>query len=102
LKTEHKITNKGHYNDILMRFFSEVFVSYWLFGCLKFTPMWKCAFRYIICLIFIVFFYLTKFLCEGIYEKFANALRDAVQNMKVGDGFSEGVSQVVIGLFYLK
>ncbi|KAH1237408.1 Succinate-semialdehyde dehydrogenase, mitochondrial [Glycine max] len=28
-----------------------------------------------------------------IYEKFANALRDAVQNMKVGDGFSEGVSQ---------
>ncbi|RZB97204.1 Succinate-semialdehyde dehydrogenase, mitochondrial isoform B [Glycine soja] len=30
---------------------------------------------------------------EGIYEKFANALRDAVQNMKVGDGFSEGVSQ---------
>ncbi|XP_020223552.1 succinate-semialdehyde dehydrogenase, mitochondrial [Cajanus cajan] len=30
---------------------------------------------------------------EGIYEKFANALRDAVQNMKVGDGFSEGVAQ---------
>ncbi|KAG5136815.1 hypothetical protein JHK82_021546 [Glycine max] len=37
---------------------------------------------------------------EGIYEKFANALRDAVQNMKVGDGFSEGVSQgakVILG-----
>ncbi|KAG4958031.1 hypothetical protein JHK85_044411 [Glycine max] len=33
------------------------------------------------------------FLCEGIYEKFANALRDTVQNMKVGDGFSEGVAQ---------
>ncbi|KHN48862.1 Succinate-semialdehyde dehydrogenase, mitochondrial [Glycine soja] len=30
---------------------------------------------------------------EGIYEKFANALRDTVQNMKVGDGFSEGVAQ---------
>ena len=41
---------------------------------------------------------LTKFLCEDIYEKFANALRDVVHNMKVGDGFSEGVSQVVIGL----
>lgn len=30
---------------------------------------------------------------EGIYDKFANALLDAVQSMKVGDGFSEGVSQ---------
>ncbi|XP_057453447.1 succinate-semialdehyde dehydrogenase, mitochondrial [Lotus japonicus] len=30
---------------------------------------------------------------EGIYEKFANALLDAVQNMKVGDGFSDGVVQ---------
>ncbi|RDX73094.1 Succinate-semialdehyde dehydrogenase, mitochondrial, partial [Mucuna pruriens] len=30
---------------------------------------------------------------EGIYEKFANALLDAVQKMKVGDGFSEGVVQ---------
>ncbi|KAL2330994.1 hypothetical protein Fmac_018575 [Flemingia macrophylla] len=30
---------------------------------------------------------------EGIYEKFAHALRDAVQNMKVGDGFGEGVAQ---------
>ncbi|CAI8587836.1 unnamed protein product [Vicia faba] len=30
---------------------------------------------------------------EGIYDKFANALLDAVQSMKVGDGFSEGVVQ---------
>ncbi|KAE9590504.1 hypothetical protein Lal_00023337 [Lupinus albus] len=30
---------------------------------------------------------------EGIYDKFAKALIDAVQNMKVGDGFSEGVVQ---------
>ncbi|KAF7822463.1 succinate-semialdehyde dehydrogenase, mitochondrial [Senna tora] len=30
---------------------------------------------------------------EGIYEKFANAILDAVKNMKVGDGFSEGVVQ---------
>ncbi|WJX68653.1 Succinate-semialdehyde dehydrogenase, mitochondrial [Trifolium repens] len=30
---------------------------------------------------------------EGIYDKFANALLDAVQSMKVGDGFSEGVAQ---------
>ncbi|KAI4333264.1 hypothetical protein L6164_018096 [Bauhinia variegata] len=30
---------------------------------------------------------------EGIYEKFANALVNAVQKMKVGDGFSEGVVQ---------
>ncbi|WVZ01340.1 hypothetical protein V8G54_027409 [Vigna mungo] len=30
---------------------------------------------------------------DGIYEKFANALRDAVLNMKVGDGFSEDVAQ---------
>ncbi|KAL9321990.1 hypothetical protein ACSQ67_010043 [Phaseolus vulgaris] len=30
---------------------------------------------------------------EGIYEKFSNALCDAVQSMKVGDGFSEGVTQ---------
>jgi hypothetical protein len=42
------------------------------------------------------FFYLTNS-CEGIYDKFANALLDAVQSMKVGDGFSEGVAQV--GLF---
>jgi hypothetical protein len=43
------------------------------------------------------FFYLTNF-CEGIYDKFANALLDAVQSMKVGDGFSEGVAQVGIFL----
>ncbi|KAI4323271.1 hypothetical protein L6164_022891 [Bauhinia variegata] len=30
---------------------------------------------------------------EGIYEKFANALVKAVQNMKVGDGFNEDVVQ---------
>ncbi|MCH89592.1 succinate-semialdehyde dehydrogenase mitochondrial-like, partial [Trifolium medium] len=30
---------------------------------------------------------------EGIYDKFANALLDAVQSMKVGDGFTEGVAQ---------
>ncbi|KAL2495703.1 Succinate-semialdehyde dehydrogenase [Forsythia ovata] len=30
---------------------------------------------------------------EGIYEKFANALSSAVQSMKVGDGFGEGVVQ---------
>ncbi|KAJ7949012.1 Aldehyde dehydrogenase [Quillaja saponaria] len=30
---------------------------------------------------------------EGIYEKFANALINAVQKLKVGDGFSEGVGQ---------
>ncbi|KAJ7982096.1 Aldehyde dehydrogenase [Quillaja saponaria] len=30
---------------------------------------------------------------EGIYEKFANALTNAVENLKVGEGFSEGVAQ---------
>lgn len=30
---------------------------------------------------------------EGIYEKFTNAFAKAVQSMKVGDGFSEGVEQ---------
>lgn len=30
---------------------------------------------------------------EGIYEKFANAFTNAVQNMKVGDGFTDGVVQ---------
>lgn len=30
---------------------------------------------------------------EGIYNKFADALSGAVQNMKVGDGFGEGVVQ---------
>ncbi|KAK9266679.1 hypothetical protein L1049_005515 [Liquidambar formosana] len=30
---------------------------------------------------------------EGIYEKFANAFANAVQNLQVGDGFSEGVAQ---------
>nr|GEU78806.1 succinate-semialdehyde dehydrogenase, mitochondrial-like [Tanacetum cinerariifolium] len=30
---------------------------------------------------------------EGIYEKFTNALSNAVQNIKVGNGFSEGVAQ---------
>ncbi|XWS10484.1 hypothetical protein CRYUN_Cryun39dG0083600 [Craigia yunnanensis] len=32
---------------------------------------------------------------EGIYEKFAEAFSKAVQNMQVGDGFTEGVVQVV-------
>ncbi|KAK2972063.1 hypothetical protein RJ640_005083 [Escallonia rubra] len=30
---------------------------------------------------------------EGIYEKFANAFSKAVQNLKVGDGYGEGVEQ---------
>ncbi|XP_010268381.1 PREDICTED: succinate-semialdehyde dehydrogenase, mitochondrial [Nelumbo nucifera] len=30
---------------------------------------------------------------EGIYDKFANAFARAVQNLKVGDGFTEGVAQ---------
>ncbi|KAL5811534.1 hypothetical protein ACOSQ3_028272 [Xanthoceras sorbifolium] len=30
---------------------------------------------------------------EGIYEKFANALSKAVQNLKVGEGFTEGAIQ---------
>ncbi|KAA8523398.1 hypothetical protein F0562_009821 [Nyssa sinensis] len=30
---------------------------------------------------------------EGIYEKFANAFSNAVQNLQVGDGFGEGVAQ---------
>lgn len=30
---------------------------------------------------------------EGIYEKFANAFSKAVQNLQVGDGFTEGVAQ---------
>ncbi|EXB51247.1 Succinate-semialdehyde dehydrogenase [Morus notabilis] len=30
---------------------------------------------------------------EGIYEKFANAFSKAVQNLQVGDGFSDGVAQ---------
>lgn len=35
----------------------------------------------------------------GIYEKFANAFSNAVESMKVGDGFGEGVVQVVSSLF---
>lgn len=31
----------------------------------------------------------------GIYDKFTRALTDAVNKFKVGDGFSEGVVQVV-------
>lgn len=31
----------------------------------------------------------------GIYDKFARALSNAVQEMQVGDGFHEGVSQVI-------
>ncbi|KAK3042667.1 hypothetical protein RJ639_000919 [Escallonia herrerae] len=31
---------------------------------------------------------------EGIYEKFANAFSKVVQNLKVGDGYGEGVEQV--------
>lgn len=30
---------------------------------------------------------------EGIYDKFAKALSDAVNNLRVGDGFSEGIVQ---------
>lgn len=30
----------------------------------------------------------------GIYDKFASALSDAVKNLKVGDGFGDGVVQV--------
>lgn len=43
-------------------------------------------------------FFIQLSFCEGIYDKFANALLDAVQSMKVGDGFSEGVAQVGIFL----
>lgn len=31
----------------------------------------------------------------GIYDKFASALSNAVQKMQVGDGFHEGVLQVI-------
>ena len=34
-------------------------------------------------------------MCSGIYEKFAEAFSKAVQNLQVGDGFTEGVVQVV-------
>lgn len=34
----------------------------------------------------------------GIYDKFASALSAAVKNLKVGDGFSEGVVQVTCTL----
>lgn len=37
----------------------------------------------------------TLSLCTGIYEKFADAFSKAVQNLQVGDGFSEGVAQVL-------
>ena len=36
----------------------------------------------------------TLLFCIGIYEKFANAFSKAVQDMQVGDGFSDGVVQV--------
>lgn len=31
----------------------------------------------------------------GIYEKFTSAFSNAVQNLKVGNGFTEGVAQVI-------
>ena len=34
-------------------------------------------------------------LVAGIYDKFAKALSDAINNLKVGDGFTEGVVQVI-------
>lgn len=36
----------------------------------------------------------------GIYEKFARAFATAVQNLKVGDGLIEGVSQVFASSIY--
>lgn len=36
----------------------------------------------------------------GIYDKFASALSDAVKNLKVGDGFGEGVVQVYLHLLF--
>ena len=36
------------------------------------------------------------FILAGIYEKFAIAFSQAVQSMQVGEGFTEGVVQVVI------
>jgi len=81
-----------------MKFFSKEKCFYITFDgfvcCLKFTQI-----STLFVLILFVLFFTSSFLCEGIYEKFANALRDAVLNMKVGDGFSEDVAQVVIGLF---
>lgn len=40
-----------------------------------------------------------KAFCAGIYEKFADAFSKAVENLKVGDGFGEGVAQVFIYYF---
>ena len=37
--------------------------------------------------------------CAGIYEKFATAFSKAVTSLQVGDGFCEGVTQVVIHSF---
>jgi len=31
----------------------------------------------------------------GIYEKFTNALTNAVEKLQVGDGFVDGVAQVI-------
>lgn len=42
----------------------------------------------------------TKAFCAGIYEKFADAFSKAVKNLKVGDGFGEGVVQVFILYFF--
>lgn len=55
----------------------------------------------------VVYIYIYSFICllllhdktttipVGIYDKFTQALTNAVQNLKVGDGFSEGVVQVI-------
>lgn len=43
-----------------------------------------------------------NYLCAGIYEKFAKAFASAVQNLQVGNGFNEGVTQVFILLTKVK
>jgi hypothetical protein len=43
---------------------------------------------------------LFLFLCRYIYEKFANAFSKAVQNLQVGDGFTEGVVQVAFVIVF--
>ena len=40
-------------------------------------------------------------LYTGIYDKFANALSNAVQRMQVGNGFHEDVSQVTSSALYV-
>lgn len=51
-----------------------------------------------ICFLFLFFFILVfdgVNRSTGIYDKFASALSNAVQKMQVGDGFHEGVLQVI-------